>query len=72
MNEKIIDVLDGKNEEKKIIPVLKPGDICIFHGYLIHRSLPSACKNRKMLYIVCKKSWYNDEPEIAYNETLIY
>lgn len=50
-------------------PSLDIGDICIFHGYTIHRGLfNKISKNRDMLYIVCKKNWYNDEPIGNYNE----
>ena len=56
------------------IPVLNKGDICIFHGYTLHRGIyNNTIKNgkRDMLYIVCKKTWYNDEPPENYIETII-
>lgn len=62
---------------ERYIPKLNVGDICIFHGYTIHRGLDinnsSSNKhntNRDLLYIVCKKNWYNDEPTENYNGKL--
>lgn len=50
----------------------KRGDVCIFHGYTIHRGIESNNEdmnlNKKynqdsgLLYAVYKKNWYNDEP----------
>jgi len=56
-------------DANKFVPELDVGDICIFHGYTIHRGLYNKIsENRDMLYIVCKKNWYNDEPIENYNE----
>jgi len=55
----------------------KPGDVCIFHGYTIHRGIETnnedqeTAQNHKsdnsgLLYAVYKKNWYNDEPEDNY------
>jgi len=53
----------NENPTKRYIPKLNIGDICLFHGYTIHRGLyNSLSNNRNMLYIVFKKNWYNDEP----------
>ena len=53
----------NKNNALKYTPTLNSGDICIFHGYTIHRGLFNYHDNdRNMLYIVFKKNWYNDEP----------
>jgi hypothetical protein len=57
------------NNKQKFAPSLNIGDICIFHGYTIHRGLfNNISEHRDMLYIVCKKNWYNDEPIENYNE----
>jgi hypothetical protein len=50
--------------DKSYCPSLNIGDIVIFSGYTIHRGLCPKISNqsRDMLYIVCKKTWYNDEP----------
>jgi hypothetical protein len=50
----------------------KPGDVCIFHGYTIHRGIESnfadgdTNEQSSLLYAVYKKNWYNDEPEDNY------
>jgi len=56
----------------------KPGDVCIFHGYTIHRGVESNnaeqgsprknnnSDNSDLLYAVYKKNWYNDEPSDNY------
>lgn len=44
----------------------KAGDVCIFHGYLIHRGLDTCIDNVRICYAVFKKNWYNDEPEENY------
>jgi hypothetical protein len=46
----------------------KAGDVCIFHGYLIHRGLDFSNMNGsvRVCYAVYKKNWYNDEPEENY------
>jgi hypothetical protein len=44
----------------------KAGDVCIFHGYLIHRGLDSRMEGIRVCYAVYKKNWYNDEPEENY------
>jgi ectoine hydroxylase-related dioxygenase (phytanoyl-CoA dioxygenase family) len=51
----------------------EPGDICIFHGYLIHRGIGNCnnyvnqlTANTRICYAVYKKNWYNDEPEANY------
>lgn len=55
----------------------KPGDVCIFHGYTIHRGVESnnveqkslsnyKSDNSDLLYAVYKKNWYNDEPADNY------
>ena len=56
----------------------KPGDVCIFHGYTIHRGVESNnaeqgsprknnnSDNSDLLYAVYKKNWYNDEPADNY------
>jgi len=52
---------------KLYCPSLNIGDIVIFSGYTIHRGLCSNNNTRRdMLYIVCKKTWYNDEPTSNY------
>lgn len=54
-----------------------PGDVCIFHGYTIHRGMESnnaeqgpsqnhKSDNSDLLYAVYKKNWYNDEPADNY------
>jgi len=73
------------NTPERYIPKLNIGDICIFHGYTIHRGLDitisssnesdtntnvAGITKRDMLYIVCKKNWYNDEPTENYNVKL--
>jgi hypothetical protein len=61
--------IDNIDNKQRFTPTLDIGDICIFHGYTIHRGLfNNISKNRDMLYIVCKKNWYNDEPISNYNE----
>jgi len=60
--------------KQSYIPDLNLGDIVVFLGNTIHRGLSHRLSNintekqlsRKMLYIVCKKTWYNDEPESNY------
>jgi hypothetical protein len=42
------------------------GDVCIFHGYLIHRGLDARMEGIRVCYAVYKKNWYNDEPEENY------
>lgn len=70
--EELNKFIDKKNEITTIKPVLKKGDVCIFHGYLVHRGLSTPLlSNRKMLYIVVKKNWYDDEPIINYDEIKI-
>lgn len=48
----------------------KAGDVCIFHGYLVHRGIdsliPASGKPARICYAVYKKNWYNDEPEDNY------
>jgi hypothetical protein len=79
--EKLLEWIQNDTPER-YIPKLNIGDICIFYGYTIHRGLcindidseiiqRSDLKKdlkRDMLYIVCKKNWYNDEPTENYNE----
>lgn len=58
------------NKQPTIKLNCKPGDICIFHGYTIHRGIESNIANvdadnneqSNLLYAVYKKNWYNDEP----------
>jgi len=53
---------------------LKAGSICVFNGAVIHRGraarheagLKEAQTDRKLIYGVFKKHWYDDEPEGAY------
>ena len=53
----------NKNNDIQYAPELNIGDICIFHGYTIHRGLFNHTNtNRNMIYCVFKKNWYNDEP----------
>jgi ectoine hydroxylase-related dioxygenase (phytanoyl-CoA dioxygenase family) len=54
--------------EKSFSPNLNPGDVIIFSGYTIHRGLMSKITNtrRDMVYIVCKRKWYDDEPTSNY------
>jgi hypothetical protein len=41
------------------------GDVCIFHGYLIHRGTGTGTDiDNGIIYIVFKKKWYNDEPDL--------
>jgi hypothetical protein len=79
--EKLLEWIQNDTPER-YIPTLNVGDICIFHGYTIHRGLGINAFDseripgrdlgrdlrRDMLYIVCKKNWYNDEPTENYNE----
>jgi hypothetical protein len=57
-----------QHPDKSFSPNLNPGDVIIFSGYTIHRGLLSNYYNtrRDMLYIVCKRKWYNDEPTSNY------
>ena len=58
-----LDKWINENPDKRYIPKLNIGDVCLFHGYTIHRGLYNHTRNnRNMLYIVFKKNWYNDEP----------
>ena len=58
-----LDKWINENTDKRYIPKLNIGDVCLFHGYTIHRGLFNSMRNnRNMLYIVFKKNWYNDEP----------
>jgi hypothetical protein len=57
----------NENKHKIYTPKLKVGDICLFHGYTIHRGLFNYSSNtRNLIYIVIKKNWYNDEPTENY------
>ena len=60
-NKQLCEWIDN-NSELKYAPKLNIGDICIFHGYTIHRGLFNYNNNRNMIYCVFKKNWYNDEP----------
>jgi hypothetical protein len=61
-NKQLCEWID-KNNDIQYVPELNIGDICIFHGYTIHRGLFNhANTNRNMIYCVFKKNWYNDEP----------
>jgi hypothetical protein len=57
------------HNQKKIKINCKPGDVCIFHGYTIHRGVEldndtrDIVSGNELLYAVYKKNWYNDEPE---------
>lgn len=49
----------------------KAGDVCIFHGYLVHRGIDTVLgigngKKTRLCYAVYKKNWYEDEPEGNY------
>jgi hypothetical protein len=72
--ETLCNFIDHQCEMNKnftIKPILKKGDMCIFHGYVLHRGLSiHSSSDRKMLYMVVKKNWYDDEPIINYTETL--
>lgn len=72
--EKLLEWIKNDVPER-YIPKLNVGDICIFHGYTIHRGLninnlsPNENNSKRdLLYIVCKKNWYNDEPTDNYKE----
>lgn len=57
------------SKQKTIRLDCKKGDVCIFHGYTIHRGVESNIEdesNTKLLYSVYKKNWYNDEPADNY------
>lgn len=61
---------------------LKAGSLCVFNGSIVHRGAaatslsiprggPERCEDRgqsmrPMIYAVCKKNWYNDEPSENY------
>jgi hypothetical protein len=56
-----------KQNDSKIKLVCKAGDVCIFHGYTIHRGLgTNTTNNPRIIYAVYKKNWYNDEPKNNY------
>jgi len=64
------DALNEWCKKQKTIKInCKPGDVCIFHGYTIHRGVEfnsvsrNIDSNTDLLYAVYKKNWYNDEPE---------
>ena len=68
-----LEELTIQHPEKSFSPNLNSGDVVIFSGYTIHRGLCPKISNqsRDMIYIVCKKTWYNDEPSENYIETAI-
>lgn len=65
--------IDQLDRSQFITPELNIGDIVIFNGYTIHRGLFNKFihSRRDMLYIVVKKTWYNDEPSANYLDTVI-
>lgn len=70
--EKLLEWADQMSITRKIKPELHSGDIILFHGYTIHRGLHiPGNKSRDMMYIVAKKTWYNDEPSENYIEHMI-
>lgn len=70
--DKLLEWADQMSITRKINPILHSGDVIIFNGYTIHRGLHvPGNKLRDMMYIVAKKTWYNDEPSENYIEHII-